>query len=83
MKLRLWEERPRTAPVASLTGVASEEPADALASAAPPAAGSGVDHADSEHAGTTNDDGCCALLRGEPVRRTPSRRRGRHHGQEH
>ena len=83
MKLRLWEQRPHTAPGASLTGVASEEPAGDVPTAVPPAADSGVDHADSEHAGATNDDECCALLRGDPVRRTSSRRRRRPHTQEH
>lgn len=82
MKLRLWEQRPRTTP-ASLTGVASEEPADDIPAAVPHVAGSAVDHADCEHAVATNDDECCALLRGDPVRRAPSRRRRRRNAQEH
>ena len=82
MKLRLWEHPPRTAPAASLTGVASDEPAGAIPAADPPAADSGVDHADSEHAAETDHDECCALLRGDPGRPAP-RRRGRRHTQEH
>ena len=81
MKLRLWEQRRRTAPDASLTGVAPEEPGGDIPVAVPPA-GSGVDHADSEHAAETDHDECCALLRGDPVRRAP-RRRERRHTQEH
>jgi hypothetical protein len=79
MKLRLWEQRPQTAP-ASLTGVASEEPAGDIPAAVPHVAGNGIDHADSEPAVATNDDECCALLRGDPVRRAPPRRRARRGG---
>jgi hypothetical protein len=80
MKLRPWEHPARTAPGASLTGVASEEPAGEIP-AVSPVTGSG-DHADSEHAAETDNDECCALLRGDPVCRPP-RRRGRRHTQEH
>jgi hypothetical protein len=80
MKLRLWEQRPRAA---SLTGVASEEWAGDIPTAVPPDAGSGIDHADSQHAAATDNDECCALLRGDPVRWGPFRRRGRRDGQKH
>jgi hypothetical protein len=82
MKPRPWEQRPRTA-AASLTGVASEEPAGDIPAAVTPVAGSGIDPADSEHAVATDNDECCALLRGDPVRRAPPRRRGQRGGQKH
>jgi hypothetical protein len=83
MKLRLWEHRPRTARCASLTGVASDEAAGDIPAAVRSTADSGVDHADSEHSAATDNDECCALLRGEPVRRSPFRLRQRRNWPEH
>jgi hypothetical protein len=83
MKLHLWEQRRRTTAHASLTGVASDEPAGDIPAAVPSAAGSGVDHADSEPSTATDNDECCALLRGDPGRRSPFRLRQRRNAPEH
>jgi len=71
MKLRLWEG-PRDAPPASLTGVTSEEPVEAI----PRVTSDGIDHVD-----TDEKDECCALLRSSPMRRLPPCRRARRRAQ--